>query len=83
MKPSTLDELRTRAIEKLKTEGSLYLRDCSLCGYPLRYVWRNGQMLFDAGCDCMCAPRKLYKASFEELDFYLQQEPFLKEWGLL
>lgn len=42
--------------EAVKKSGitRLHIRDCSICSYPLEYLFaENGAVGFDAGCDCV------------------------------
>ena len=34
----------------------LHVSDCSMCKYPVGFVWREGNLFYDAGCDCLREP---------------------------
>lgn len=34
-------------------EGRWVIRTCSMCEYPLGYVFKDGEVAFDSGCDCV------------------------------
>lgn len=39
-------------VDKLKL-GHWPLRGCSICGYMIGYLFKDGGVFFDAGCDCV------------------------------
>lgn len=41
--------------EAVKKSGitRLHIRNCSMCNYPLAYLFEQGDVGFDAGCDCV------------------------------
>ena len=51
------------------------LRDCSMCGYPLGYVFHaDGRLGFDSGCDCVTYGPVVRDREWDELaDHYNRQ----------
>ena len=35
-----------------KTGKKVVFRHCSFCYYPLGYVWKDSQLMYDCGCYC-------------------------------
>ena len=42
------------------------IRDCSICGYTLRFMFLNGYVFFDRGCFCVNSPA-IEESSFEHI----------------
>ena len=73
-----------------------YRRDCSLCGYKLRYLFpllkgssNERACLYDVGCDCTGRSLNLVLRAWEDVaqQFLIQIndeviEGYMKEWGL-
>lgn len=57
-----------------------HIRDCSMCGCPLCYLFRDGGVFFDAGCDCT-GRSSIEPRSWRDIaDLYnnnLAREPFI------
>lgn len=64
-------ELRKRFEAKLKSGQRYFLRECSMCHYPLAYTSVGDNLFFDAGCYCVMNP-KVYECVWSELDFYFE-----------
>lgn len=60
-------ELQQAAQEKKLTR--LHIRDCSLCGYPLAYLFSPSyqHVGLDTGCDCVTYGPVIHESSWEEV----------------
>jgi hypothetical protein len=69
----TADEMRKQAM--LMRIDYWYMRDCSLCGYPLAYLFFQDphEVIFDAGCDCVRNMKKYVKSWDTIADQYNSQ----------
>ena len=48
--------------------------ECSICGYMTKYVFSNGKVFFDAGCDCNSFPNDVTERSWDEIaEFFNRQ----------
>jgi len=45
------DEFQRAAAER--GLGGFHVRDCSICGYPIAYLFHGDQVALDTGCDCV------------------------------
>lgn len=63
----TADEFKQAAIKKGITEW--VIRDCSICGYDLKYIFSRDkeQVAFDTGCDCTSYPNVIIPSSYEDI----------------
>lgn len=51
------------------------LRDCSMCGYPVGYVFGAGRIAIDTGCDCVTYGPVITETEWESLaDHYNRQK---------
>lgn len=47
------------------------LRECSICNYPLCYLFADGQVLYDTGCYCTRQRGGPEERSYEDVaDFF-------------
>lgn len=69
-------------VEAVVREHKLYkyvIRACSMCSYPLGYVFQGSQVGFDAGCDCTTYSA-VYSSSYQELaDHFNRQTPEVRD----
>lgn len=58
--------------DQVREHGYTHLEhhDCSLCGYMTSYLFENGDVLFDAGCDCT-RRQALREASYGDVAHWL------------
>lgn len=63
----TANEFKQAAIAK--NIQSWPIRDCSLCGYMLKYIFSDDkeQVAFDTGCDCTSYPNVYHFSSYEDV----------------
>lgn len=50
MTPKTPEQFKEKVEELNLRHWNIH--DCSICGYPCGYIFREGQVLYDTGCDC-------------------------------
>lgn len=50
----TVEEMK-RAVETMKL-SRWNIHDCSFCGYQCGYVFYDGRVFYDSGCDCVNHP---------------------------
>jgi hypothetical protein len=46
-----MDE-RVLKLAKAYGTSKIHTRKCSMCNYPLGYIFKDGALVYDAGCDC-------------------------------
>ena len=51
------------------------IRQCTLCCYPLAYMFHNDTVYFDSGCDCVSYYSPPKERSWGELARYLNNFP--------
>lgn len=57
------------------------LRDCSICHYPLAYIFMNSDVFFDSGCYCTGSVPNLHRRAWQDIaDHYNMQtsETYIK-----
>ena len=62
--------------EAIKNLGvtELAIRDCSICRYPLKYLFVGNDVFYDAGCWCVMDGPRIDPRSHQDLaDFYNNQ----------
>lgn len=65
--------LKDRVEAALKAGKKWYLRECSICNYPLTFSSSGGNLYFDTGCHCT-GGQNLLLTDWSALDFYLNPE---------
>lgn len=53
--------------------------DCSLCGEPVGYVIRGGEIFYRSGCGCSWAPDRL--SSWQEAADSINMQERTGQWG--
>lgn len=61
----TAEDFRLQAEKENITEW--FQRRCAFCKYPMKYLFQNGEVLYDSGCDCVSYPYVIQKRSWEDI----------------
>ncbi len=69
----TLDEQVCALREKFGDR--IIIRDCSMCGYELAYIWRDNELFYDAGCHCTGMRGGLESRDIRSLHEFLTMNP--------
>ena len=59
-----------------------FMRPCSICGYETGYIFRDGMVVFDAGCDCVTGGYRVYERKWDHIaeHYNMQRNPdYIKE----
>lgn len=82
----TIEEFK-KAIEEKGIERWT-IGKCTLCDYPLSYIFEEGKVFYDVGCHCTCMRGGVESRNWEDLagHYNMQTHPeFIKEmnefWG--
>ncbi len=76
----TVEEFKESAEKNNITKWNV--NDCSICNYHCGYIIRNGQVMYDSGCDCV-SHSNLQPRSWEDLaeQYNMQDHPnVIKEY---
>ena len=60
--------------EELKTiigDKKLVIRNCGFCGYPCGYLFHDGKLYYDIGCDCTPRPPKAEEREEKDLLWFI------------
>ena len=60
-------------IKKLVGGKKLVIRKCTFCDYPCGYMFMNGELYYDAGCDCVTYGPNIEPREIEDIIRYVNQ----------
>lgn len=52
-----------------RNDLKLHVSDCSMCKYPVGFIWLEGKLHYDSGCDCLRSPILEPKEELDLLNF--------------
>ena len=52
-----------------RKDMKLWVSDCSMCKYPVGYIWIEGKLHYDSGCNCLRTPIIEPRSDAELLSF--------------
>lgn len=55
--------------------GRILIRECTMCGYELAYIWRGEELFYDTGCPCTGMRGGLEPRQIKDLEDFLNMNP--------
>lgn len=72
MKKITIDDFKKSVAENGITRWNVH--NCSMCNYTCGFIFNEGNVFYDSGCDCVIYKMTYALASWEQvLDYYNSQ----------
>jgi hypothetical protein len=60
---------------RVKYNGRVVTRECSMCGYELAYMWKEEGLFFDTGCHCTYMRGGLEPRTIDHLKEFMEMNP--------